>query len=422
MAKTEEKFPVEMSEKLKALEAARLQIEKQFGTGSLMKLGTKTDTASIDVVPSGSILLDEALGIGGYPRGRVIEMYGPESSGKTTLALHAVAEAQKLGGIAAFIDAEHALDPVYAKNLGVNIDELWVSQPDTGEQALEICENLVRSGAVYIIVVDSVAALTPQKEIEGEMGDSVMGLQARLMSQALRKLTAIVGKSKCIVVFINQIRMKIGVMFGNPETTTGGNALKFYSSIRLEIRRIESIDGKGEEDAVGNRVRVKIVKNKVAPPFRKVELDIYFGKGISSAASILDSSVKHGLIDKRGAWYTRGEEKVGQGKENAVAYIENNPAFKMELENTLREKIFPGQVLRTKEGEVVTKEQILQYEKEMLAKGVGTGSIVDSPSKEEKPAEKAPDAEEKTAKAAKSKAASLAKAASEDKPVPDELF
>ena len=422
MAKTEEKFPVEMSEKLKALEAARLQIEKQFGTGSLMKLGTKTDTASIDVVPSGSILLDEALGIGGYPRGRVIEMYGPESSGKTTLALHAVAEAQKLGGIAAFIDAEHALDPVYAKNLGVNIDELWVSQPDTGEQALEICENLVRSGAVDIIVVDSVAALTPQKEIEGEMGDSVMGLQARLMGQALRKLTAIVGKSKCIVVFINQIRMKIGVMFGNPETTTGGNALKFYSSIRLEIRRIESIDGKGEEDAVGNRVRVKIVKNKVAPPFRKVELDIYFGKGISSAASILDSSVKHGLIDKRGAWYTRGEEKVGQGKENAVAYIENNPAFKMELENTLREKIFPGQVLRTKEGEVVTKEQILQYEKEMRAKGVGTGSIVDSPSKEEKPAEKAPDAEEKTAKAAKSKAASLAKAASEDKPVPDELF
>lgn len=425
MAKTEEKFPVEMSEKLKALEAARLQIEKQFGTGSLMKLGTKTDTASIDVVPSGSILLDEALGIGGYPRGRVIEMYGPESSGKTTLALHAVAEAQKLGGIAAFIDAEHALDPVYAKNLGVNIDELWVSQPDTGEQALEICENLVRSGAVDIIVVDSVAALTPQKEIEGEMGDSVMGLQARLMSQALRKLTAIVGKSKCIVVFINQIRMKIGVMFGNPETTTGGNALKFYSSIRLEIRRIESIDGKGEEDAVGNRVRVKIVKNKVAPPFRKVELDIYFGKGISSAASILDSSVKHGLIDKRGAWYTRGEEKVGQGKENAVAYIENNPAFKMELENTLREKIFPGQVLRTKEGEVVTKEQILQYEKEMRAKGVGTGSIAEPPAKEEKPAEKtsvAPAVEEKPAKAAKSKAASLAKAASEDKPVPDELF
>lgn len=430
MAKmTEEKAPSEMSEKLKALEAARLQIEKQFGTGSLMKLGTKTDTASIDVVPSGSILLDEALGIGGYPRGRVIEMYGPESSGKTTLALHAVAEAQKLGGIAAFIDAEHALDPVYAKNLGVNIDELWVSQPDTGEQALEICENLVRSGAVDIIVVDSVAALTPQKEIEGEMGDSVMGLQARLMSQALRKLTAIVGKSKCIVVFINQIRMKIGIMFGNPETTTGGNALKFYSSVRLEIRRIESIDGKGDEDAVGNRVRVKVVKNKVAPPFRKVELDIYFGKGVSSSASILDSAVKHGLIDKRGAWYTRGDEKIGQGKENAVSYIESNPAYKLELENILREKIFPGQVLRTKEGEVVTKEQILQYEKEMREKGVGAGaaqpdsdSLAQKPEKNAVTEEKKPAAEEKAAKPSRARTASLARAAAEDTPVPDELF
>ena len=376
MAKAEEKAPVDVSEKLKALEAARLQIEKQFGTGSLMKLGTKTDSTAIDVVPSGSILLDEALGVGGYPRGRIIEMYGPESSGKTTLALHAVAEAQKLGGIAAFIDAEHALDPVYAKNLGVNIDELWVSQPDTGEQALEICENLVRSGAVDIIVIDSVAALTPQKEIEGEMGDSVMGVQARLMSQALRKLTAIVGKSKCIVIFINQIRMKIGVMFGNPETTTGGNALKFYSSIRVEIRRIETIEGKGDEEALGNRVRVKIVKNKVAPPFRKVELDIYFGKGVSASASILDSAVRHGLIDKRGAWYTRGEEKVGQGKENAVNYIESNPQYRIELEQTIREKLFPGQVLRTKEGEVVTKEQIAAYEKEMRAKGVGLGGSV----------------------------------------------
>lgn len=429
MAKTEEKIPSEMSEKLKALEAARLQIEKQFGSGSLMKLGTKTDTTSIDVVPSGSILLDEALGIGGYPRGRVIEMYGPESSGKTTLALHAVAEAQKLGGIAAFIDAEHALDPVYAKNLGVNIDELWVSQPDTGEQALEICENLVRSGAVDIIVVDSVAALTPQKEIEGEMGDSVMGLQARLMSQALRKLTAIVGKSRCIVVFINQIRMKIGVMFGNPETTTGGNALKFYSSVRLEIRRIESIDGKGDEDAVGNRVRVKIVKNKVAPPFRKVELDIYFGRGVSASASILDSAVKHGLIDKRGAWYTRGEEKIGQGKENAVSYIENNAELRLELESVLREKLFPGQILRTKEGEVVTKEQILQYEREMKAKGVGIpqGKTENSAEQSEipSPAEKTA-SEEKTApaekKSSRSKAASLAKAAAEDTPVPEELF
>lgn len=420
MAKTEEKLPADASEKLKALEAARLQIEKQFGSGSLMKLGTKTDSTSIDIVPSGSILLDEALGVGGYPRGRIIEMYGPESSGKTTLALHAVAEAQKLGGIAAFIDAEHALDPVYAKNLGVNIDELWVSQPDTGEQALEICENLVRSGAVDIIVIDSVAALTPQKEIEGEMGDSVMGVQARLMSQALRKLTAIVGKSKCIVVFINQIRMKIGVMFGNPETTTGGNALKFYSSIRLEIRRIESIDGKGDEEAIGNRVRVKIVKNKVAPPFRKVELDIYFGKGVSASASILDSAVKHGIIDKRGAWYTRGEEKVGQGKENVVNFIESNPDYRLELEHTLREKIFPGQVLKTKEGEVVTEGQIRAYEKAMREKGVGTGSLPTDKSPE-KAAEENIEPEEK-AKPKATKTASLAKAAAEDKPLPDELF
>ena len=391
MAKVEEKFPTEMSDKMKALEAARLQIEKQYGSGSLMKLGAKADASGIDVIPSGSILLDEALGIGGYPRGRIVEMYGPESSGKTTLALHAVAEAQKLNGIAAFIDAEHALDPIYAKNLGVNIDELWVSQPDTGEQALEICENLVRSGAVDVIVVDSVAALTPQKEIEGEMGDSVMGLQARLMSQALRKLTAIVGKSKTLVIFINQIRMKIGIMFGNPETTTGGNALKFYSSVRLEIRRIESIDGKGDEDAIGNRVRVKVVKNKVAPPFRKVELDIYFGKGISSAASILDSAVKHGLVDKRGSWYTRGEEKVGQGKENAVSYVENNPQFKSELEAALREMLFPGMVLRTKEGEVVTKEQILDYEKRMKEKGVGSYSKTDMiVQREESSSEKAP--------------------------------
>ena len=350
--------PADMSEKLKALEAARIQIEKQFGAGALMKLGTQPDAQGVDVVPSGSILLDEALGVGGYPRGRIIEMYGPESSGKTTLALHAIAEAQKLGGIAAFVDAEHALDPVYAKNLGVNIDELWVSQPDTGEQALEITENLVRSGAVDIIVVDSVAALTPQKEIEGDMGDAMMGLQARLMSQALRKLTAIVNKSKCIIVFINQIRMKIGVMFGNPETTTGGNALKFYSSVRLEIRRIESIDGKGEEDAVGNRVRVKVVKNKVAPPFRKVELDIYFGKGISATASLLDSAVKHGIIDKRGAWYTRGDEKVGQGKENAINFLNQNPEYAKQIEAQIRAEVFPGQVLKTKEGVPVYPEQV----------------------------------------------------------------
>ena len=340
---------MDTSEKMKALEAARLQIEKQFGQGAIMKLGDKANAAGIEVIPSGSILLDEALGIGGYPKGRVIEMYGPESSGKTTLALHAIAESQKLGGVAAFVDAEHALDPVYAKNLGVNIDELWVSQPDTGEQALEITENLVRSGAVDIVVVDSVAALTPEKEIEGEMGDAVMGMQARLMSQALRKLTAIIGKSNCIVIFINQIRMKIGVMFGNPETTTGGQALKFYSSVRLEIRRIETIDGKGDEDALGNRVRVKVVKNKVAPPFRKCELDIYFGKGISWSASLLDSAVKHGIIDKRGAWYTMGEEKIGQGKENAVNFIESNPEIAADIEKKVRATVFPGQVIEEKE-------------------------------------------------------------------------
>ncbi len=352
-----EEVSKEMSEKLKALEAARLQIEKQFGQNSLMKLGAQGKVEGIDVVPSGSIMLDEALGVGGYPRGRIIEMYGPESSGKTTLALHAIAEAQKLGGIAAFVDAEHALDPVYAKNLGVNIDELWVSQPDSGEQALEITEQLVRSGAVDIVVVDSVAALTPQKEIEGEMGDAVMGMQARLMSQALRKLTAIVGKSNCIVIFINQIRMKIGVMFGNPETTTGGQALKFYTSVRLEIRRIESIDGKGDEDAVGNRVRVKVVKNKVAPPFRKTELDIYFGKGINKYASLLDSAVKHGIIDKRGAWFTQGDIKIGQGHENAVAFVESNPEFAENLENQLREMLFPGLVLKDKDGNPINKTQ-----------------------------------------------------------------
>ena len=360
--------PVDKAEKEKALETTRLQIEKQYGQGSLMKLGTQSNTAGIDVVPSGSIMLDEALGIGGYPRGRIIEMYGPESSGKTTLALHAIAEAQKLGGIAAFVDAEHALDPVYAKNLGVNIDDLWVSQPDSGEQALEITESLVRSGAVDIIVVDSVAALTPQKEIEGDMGDAQMGLQARLMSQALRKLTAIVGKSNCIVIFINQIRMKIGVMFGNPETTTGGQALKFYTSVRLEIRRIESIDGKGDEEAVGNRVRVKIVKNKVAPPFRKTELDIYFGKGISKSASLLDSAVKHGIIDKKGAWFTQGDIKIGQGHENAVAFVENDPEYAKKLEKQLRDMLFPGQVLKDKEGNPVNVEQKEKETKKKEAK------------------------------------------------------
>ncbi|MDP3179982.1 MAG: recombinase RecA, partial [Spirochaetaceae bacterium] len=285
---------------------------------------------------------DEALGVGGYPRGRVVEIYGPESSGKTTLALHAIAEAQKKGGIAAFIDAEHALDPVYAKNLGVNIDDLWVSQPDNGEQALDIAESLIRSGAVDIIVIDSVAALTPQAEIEGDMGDAHVGLQARLMSQALRKLTGTLSKSKTILVFINQIRMKIGVMFGNPETTTGGNALKFYASVRLEVRKVETIE-KGDDEAVGNKVRVKVVKNKCAPPFRKVELEIMFGKGISWSGSLIDAAVKYAIVDKKGAWYTWGEEKVGQGRDNAKLYLEQNPDAAATIEKRVREKVFAAQ-------------------------------------------------------------------------------
>jgi recombination protein RecA len=328
-------------EKEKALEAARHQIEKQFGAGSLMKLGAHINAAGIETIPSGSIMLDEALGIGGYPRGRIIEIYGPESSGKTTLALHAIAEAQKQGGIAAFVDAEHALDPVYAKNLGVNIDDLWISQPDTGDQALEIAESLVRSGAVDVIVVDSVAALTPQAEIEGDMGDAHVGLQARLMSQALRKLTATIGKSRTILIFINQTRMKIGVMYGNPETTTGGNALKFYASLRLEVRKTETIE-KADSDAIGNRVRVKVVKNKVAPPFRKVELEIIFGKGVSALGSVLDAAIKYDIIDKKGAWYSYGEERIGQGRDNVKEYLEQRPELANEIEAKVRKIIFPG--------------------------------------------------------------------------------
>ena len=332
---------VTIEEKRKALEAAKLHLTKQFGEGTLITLGTHINASGIEVVPSGSILLDEALGIGGYPRGRIIEIYGPESSGKTTLALHAIAEAQKLGGIAAFIDAEHALDPIYAKNLGVNIDELEVSQPGNGEQALEIAESLVRSGAVDVIVVDSVAALTPQAEIDGDMGDAHMGLQARLMSQALRKLTAIIGKSRTVLIFINQIRMKIGVMFGNPETTTGGNALKFYASLRLDVRKQETLE-KGDADAFGNRVKVKVVKNKVAPPFRRAELEIVFGKGISATASLLDAAVKYEIIDKKGAWFSYGPEKIGQGRESAKEYIVNNPDFAKEVEEKLRIVMFPN--------------------------------------------------------------------------------
>ena len=325
--------------KKEALEAARLQIDKEFGKGSLMKLGDNKDILDVDVIPSGSILLDEALGVGGYPKGRIIEIYGPESSGKTTLALHAIAECQKKGGIAAFIDAEHALDPTYAKNLGVNIDDLWISQPDNGEQALEITERLVRSGAIDIIVVDSVAALTPQAEIEGDMGDSHMGLQARLMSQALRKLTGILAKSNTTIIFINQIRMKIGVMFGNPETTTGGNALKFYASVRMDVRRIESI-GKNQDELTGNRVRVKIVKNKVAPPFKKCEIDLMFGTGISKLGSLLDAAIKCNLIEKAGAWYSFKGEKIGQGRDKTLEYLQNNVEFQNELDSEVRKILF----------------------------------------------------------------------------------
>ena len=327
--------------KREALEAARLQIDKEFGKGSLMKLGDNKDVLDVDVIPSGSILLDEALGVGGYPKGRIIEIYGPESSGKTTLALHAVAECQKNGGIAAFIDAEHALDPTYAKNLGVNIDDLWISQPDNGEQALEITERLVRSGAIDIIVVDSVAALTPQAEIEGDMGDSHMGLQARLMSQALRKLTGILSKSNTTIIFINQIRMKIGVMFGNPETTTGGNALKFYASVRMDVRRIESI-GKNADELTGNRVRVKIVKNKVAPPFKKCEIDLLFGTGISKLGSLLDAALKCNIIEKAGAWYSYKGEKIGQGRDKTLEYLETNPEFQAQVDKEVRSILFPA--------------------------------------------------------------------------------
>jgi recombination protein RecA len=334
--------PATADEKLKALEAARLQIEKQYGAGSLIQMGNAGSSTGIEVIPTGSILLDEALGIGGYPRGRIIEIFGPESSGKTTLALHAIAEAQKLGGIAAFVDAEHALDPIYAKNLGVNIDDLWVSQPDSGEQALEITDSLVRSGAVDVIVVDSVAALTPQAEIDGDMGDAQMGLQARLMSQAMRKLTAIIGKSRTLLIFINQIRMKIGLVFGNPETTTGGNALKFYSSVRLDVRKTDTIDMGKDTDAIGNRIKVKVVKNKVAPPFRRAEMEILFGKGLSATGSLLDASVKHEVIDKKGAWYSYGEEKIGQGRDSARDFLEQNPDSAREIELKLRKIMFPG--------------------------------------------------------------------------------
>ena len=325
-------------DKLKALDAAIAQIEKQYGKGSVMKLGDNSANMNVETVPIGSLSLDIALGLGGLPKGRIIEVYGPESSGKTTVALHCVAEVQKRGGIAGFIDAEHALDPVYARNIGVDIDNLYISQPDCGEQALEITETMVRSGAVDIVVVDSVAALVPKAEIDGDMGDSHVGLQARLMSQALRKLTAVISKSNCIVIFINQLREKVGVMFGNPETTTGGRALKFYSSVRLDVRRTESLKQAGE--IVGNHVRVKVVKNKIAPPFREAEFDIMFGQGISREGDVLDLAVNAGIVNKSGAWYAYEGDKIGQGRENAKTYIHENPAFFDMLEAKVRDFYF----------------------------------------------------------------------------------
>ena len=324
-------------DKLKALDAALGQIEKQFGKGSVMKLGDSGKNMNVQTVPTGSLSLDIALGLGGVPRGRIIEIYGPESSGKTTVALHMVAEVQKRGGIAGFVDAEHALDPAYAKNIGVDIDELYISQPDNGEQALEITETMVRSGAMDIIIVDSVAALVPKAEIEGDMGDSHMGLQARLMSQALRKLTGVVSKSNCIVIFINQLREKIGVMFGNPETTTGGRALKFYASVRMDVRRTETIKQGGE--VIGNRTRVKVVKNKVAPPFKEAEFDIMFGKGISREGDILDLAVANDIVDKSGAWYAYMGDKIGQGRENAKTFLAENQAICDEIDEKIREKL-----------------------------------------------------------------------------------
>ena len=325
----------DVMDKEKALESALSQIERAFGKGSIMKLGQKDAVMEIEAVSTGSIGLDIALGIGGLPKGRIIEVYGPESSGKTTLALHVVSEAQKTGGVCAFVDAEHALDPSYARKLGVNLDELLISQPDAGEQALEITDTLVRSGAVSVVVVDSVAALTPRSELEGDMGDSQVGVQARLMSQAMRKLTGSISRSKCMVIFINQIRMKIGVMFGSPETTTGGNALKFYSSVRLDIRRIGAI--KDRDEVVGNQTRVKVIKNKVAPPFRQVEFDIMYGEGISKTGELIDLGVKAGVVDKSGSWFSYSDQRIGQGRENAKTFLKDNPDISLEIEDKIRQ-------------------------------------------------------------------------------------
>ena len=348
----EKEIVMAKEDKLRALDAALSSIERSFGKGAVMKLGDPAAAMNVETVPTGSLSLDIALGMGGVPKGRIVEIYGPESSGKTTVALHMVAEVQKRGGIAGFIDAEHALDPVYARNIGVNIDELYISQPDNGEQALEITETLVRSGAVDIIIVDSVAALVPKAEIDGDMGDSHVGLQARLMSQALRKLTAVISKTNCIVIFINQLREKVGVMFGNPETTTGGRALKFYSSIRMDVRRIESLKANGE--VVGNRTRVKVVKNKIAPPFREAEFDIMFGKGISREGDILDLGVTSNVVQKSGAWFAYNGDKIGQGRENAKIYLSEHPDIMEEIEQKVREH-FAVDV--SHEDETVTTEE-----------------------------------------------------------------
>ena len=348
---------VSNTEKDKALDAALLQIQKQFGKGAIMKLGDDNALTDIQAISTGSITLDVATGIGGVPRGRIIEIYGPESSGKTTLTLHIIAEAQKTGGKAAFIDAEHALDPEYARNLGVDINELLVSQPDTGEQALEICEMLVRSGALDVIVIDSVAALVPKAEIQGEMGDSHVGLQARLMSQALRKLAGAINKSKTAVIFINQLREKVGVMFGNPETTTGGRALKFYSTMRLDVRRIESI--KSGDSVLGNRTRVKIVKNKVAPPFKQAEFDIMYGEGISKAGDILDCAVENGVVEKAGSWYSFDGERIGQGRENVKTYLQSNPDIMDRIEGLILDTIRPVEALPAEETLTVDEDGVI---------------------------------------------------------------
>ncbi len=345
---------MEKEEKLKALDAAIAHLEKEYGKGTVMKLGDPSRQMNIETIPTGSLSLDIALGLGGIPKGRIIEIYGPESSGKTTVTLHMIAEVQKSGGIAGFIDAEHALDPVYAKNIGVDIDNLYISQPDNGEQALEITETMVRSGAIDIVVVDSVAALVPKAEIEGDMGDSHVGLQARLMSQALRKLTGVISKSNCTVIFINQLREKVGVMFGNPETTTGGRALKFYSSVRLDVRRIESLKQSGE--VVGNRTRVKVVKNKIAPPFKEAEFDIMFGEGISTVGDILDLAASINVVNKSGAWYAYDGNKIGQGRENAKAYLKENPEVCAQIEAKVREHYALNQAGEAKDAKEAGKE------------------------------------------------------------------